>query len=192
MTKHFQKAKIERSMCIEISLFSLEMAAPKYAVSTMYFTVETTTMRGSRSTSAHEQFAGNGRITMYALRFKFEDSADGLPAEAFVSVLTDLVNGHRYGFPILRTQVYYPDSSDLNANAASEFMIEVLDENALRSLRRFLQNRTDVDQVTVQEWHAAEAFSPLQKGIWCYTYHAGHLRLAPEERQPLLRTLIPI
>ena len=128
---------------------------------------------------------------MYALRFKFKDSVDGMPAEVFASVLNDLVNGHRYGFPILRTQVYYPDSSDLDATAISEFMIEVLDENALLSLHRFLQNRAEVNKAAVRDWHSAEALSPLQSGIWCYTYHAGHLRIAPEERKPLSRTLIP-
>lgn len=118
---------------------------------------------------------------MYALRFKFEDGGEGLSflEDAFQSLLSDLIHSHCLGFPVLRTQVYYPDSSDLGATPANEFMIEVVDEDALGMLRHFLQNRTDVSTATVRAWKPSETLSPRQSGIWCYTYHAGHLRLAP-------------
>lgn len=116
---------------------------------------------------------------MDALRFKLQDREDCSPPEAFHALLCDLIAAHRAGFPVLRTQAYYPDSSDLGDTPPDEFMIEVVDEDALQALQRFLQNRPDVKRSSILVWNPAEAMSPLQSGIWCYTYHAGLLRLAP-------------
>jgi hypothetical protein len=116
---------------------------------------------------------------MYALRFKFKVDQDGFSHEAFHSILCDLISTHKSGFPILRTQAYYPDSSDLGGRPPNEFMIEVVNEDGLQALQRFLQNRMDVKQSSILPWNPAEAMSPLQAGMWCHTYHAGVLRLAP-------------
>ncbi len=83
---------------------------------------------------------------------------------------------HKSGFPILRTQAYYPDNGDLGGRPPNEFMIEVVNEDGLQALQRFLQNRLDVRQTSILSWNAAEAMSPLQSGMWCHTYHAGVLR----------------
>jgi hypothetical protein len=82
---------------------------------------------------------------------------------------------------VLRTQSYYPDSSDLGDTPPDEFMIEVVDEDALQALLRFLQNRSDVKRASILVWNPAEAMSPRQSGMWCYTYHASLLRLAPPQ-----------
>ena len=116
---------------------------------------------------------------MYALKFKFADAQESLLQEAFEGILSDLIAAHKTGFPILRTQVYYPDSRDLGSGPPNEFMIEVLNEDGLQALRRFLQNRGDVKQTSILVWEPLEAMSPLQEGMWCHSYHAGILRLAP-------------
>lgn len=116
---------------------------------------------------------------MYALRFKFKDEQESFPHEAFHSILCDLIASHRSGFPLLRTQAYYPDSSDLGSRPPNEFMIEVVSEDSLQALQRFLQSRADVKQASILPWDPVEAMSPRQPGMWCHTYHAGALRLAP-------------
>ena len=116
---------------------------------------------------------------MYALRFKFQDDGDSLPDEAFQAILSDLIAAHKNGFPILRTQIYYPDSSDLGARPPNEFMIEVINEDGLQALQHFLQNRSDVKQSSILAWDPHEAMSPQQAGMWCHTYQAGVLRLIP-------------
>jgi len=121
---------------------------------------------------------------LYALRFKFKDEKDGCPNEAFHSILCDLIAAHKTGFPVLRTQIYYPDSSDLGARLPNEFMIEALNEDGLQTLQRFLQNRPDVKQASILAWDPAEATSPLQPGMWCHTYHAGILRLSTTGSSP--------
>jgi hypothetical protein len=120
---------------------------------------------------------------LHALRFKFRDAADSLLTEAFQVLLSDLITAHRAGFPLLRTQVYYPDSDALGDMPPDEFMIEVVDEEAIQTLRRFLQHRLDVKHSSIQVWDPIETMSPLQAGIWCYSYHAAHLRLTPAASQ---------
>ncbi len=125
---------------------------------------------------------------MFTLRFKFQSGGDSLLPAAFDSILSDLVASHPLGFPVLRTQVYYPDG-DLGIFPPNEFMVEVLDEDALSALQSFLQNRTNVNQNSILPWNSAEAMSPAQPGMWCYTYHAGHLRLtSASDPAPLSQT----
>lgn len=114
---------------------------------------------------------------MYALKFKFKNSLDSFLREAFGNLLNDLISLYHTTSPVLRTQVYYPDNSDLGDTPPNEFMIEVIDADALEVLRRFLKGRTDVNTASVLDWNPAEAMSPQQSGIWCHSYHAGHLRL---------------
>jgi len=116
---------------------------------------------------------------MYALKFKFKDDQDSLSREAFHALLGDLFASHKSGFPILRTQVYYPDSSDLGSRPPNEFMVEVVNQDGLQALQRFLQNRPDVRPASILAWDPREAMSPLQPGMWCHTYHAGFLRTVP-------------
>ncbi len=115
---------------------------------------------------------------MYALRFKFMEDQDSLVQEAFQEILGDLIAAYKSGFPILRTQVYYPDSRELGNGPPNEFMIEVLNEDGLQALLRFLQSRVDVKQASILVWDAIEAMSPLQSGMWCHSYHSGVLRLS--------------
>jgi hypothetical protein len=140
----------------------------------MYCGAFTVTIRVPQSM---REVHGKGHRVVYALKFKFKNSADSLSLDAFSALLGDLMALYQESSPVLRTQVFYPDNSGLGDNPPDEFMIEVSDATSLEILRQFLQVRTDVRPTSVLTWNPAEAMSPQQSGMWCHSYHAGHLRL---------------
>lgn len=122
---------------------------------------------------------------MYALKFKFKNSADSLSLEVFGALLNDFM-ASRTNSPIVRTQVFYPDNSELGDIPPNEFMIELDGEDALDSLRQFLQRRSDVRPASVLAWEPSEAMAPQRPGMWCHSYHASQLRLSEfSEDMPL-------
>ena len=117
------------------------------------------------------------RDAVYALRFKFKNSPEGNWSDAFGALLADLLLIYTYGFPILHTRVYYPDTADLGGAPPNEFLIEVVDKKALEALYHYLSHCTAVRQQSIRLWDPQEAMEPYQPGMWCYSSHASQLRL---------------